>query len=240
MTQAFIPRLQRLLKTIVFKGRLSRLKWHDLRNVQPVSRHFGFDRGTPIDRYYIDKFLQTNRQLIKGRSLEVAESLYTKRFGENITDIEVLHVEKTRQATIVGDLTASETLPSDAIDCFICTQVYNCIFDFQKAIAGTHHLLRPGGVALVTVSGISPISRYDADRWGYFWNFCPQGILQAMQKVFGEGNVQLTCYGNSLAAIAFLKGLAAEELSEEELNYLDQDYPVSICLVATKAAPPQH
>jgi len=37
-----------------------------------------------------------------------------------------------------------------------------------------------------------------------------------------------------LAASAFLYGLATEELSQEELNYVDPDYEVCIAILAVK------
>ena len=200
-----------------------------------MSREFGFDRGTPIDRYYIEKFLAANTSLITGKVLEVAESHYSKKFGKEVTSFEVLHVEKTPKATIVGDLTKPETLPSAAVDCFVCTQVFNFIFDFQRAIDGAHQLLKPGGVLLATVSGISQISRFDADRWGHYWSFYPQGIGKSIKNVFGENQVEVLNFGNSLTAISFLKGVAMEELTAQELDFIDPDYPVSICIVARKA-----
>ena len=224
-----------LVKRILSKLRVSRLVWHDLRSVRPVSRTFGLDRGTPIDRYYIEKFLNENRADITGRVLEVAENYYSRKFGSQVDVYEILHVERNSQATIVGDLTKSETLPSNQIDCFICTQVLNFIFDFQKAIEGAHQILKPGGVVLATVSGISQVSRYDADRWGHFWSFYPQGIEQAFKKVFGENNVEVQTWGNSLTAISFLKGVALEELNTEELDFQDADYPVSITIRARKS-----
>jgi hypothetical protein len=223
-----------MVDLIFSKLRLSRLKWYDLKSVEPVSRKFGFDRGTPIDRYYIEKFLDNNRHHIRGNVLEVAESKYSKKFGSEVGKFEVLHVEKTSTATIIGDLSKPDTLPRDVIDCFICTQVFNFIYDFHKAIEGTHRLLKPGGVVLATVSGISQISRYDADRWGHFWSFYPQGIERAFKAVFGDSQVEVKSYGNSLSAIAFIKGLALEELKAEELEFMDADYPVSINILARK------
>lgn len=223
-----------MIKKIISRLGISRLRWHDLKNVNPVSTTFGFDRGTPIDRYYIEKFLKANSQHISGKVLEVAESHYSKKFGSAVTAYEVLHVEKNKNATIIGNLTQEETLPVNVIDCFICTQVFNFIFEFQKAIEGAHQLLKPGGVLLATVSGISQISRYDADRWGHYWSFYPQGIGKSLKKVFGEDNVMINSYGNSLTAISFLKGIAMEELSEQELDFADPDYPVSINIVAKK------
>jgi hypothetical protein len=214
--------------------KVSRLKWHDLRSVEPASRKFGFDRGVPIDRYYIEKFLNDHRQFIRGTTLEIADSLYTRKFGQDITAYEVLHVEKTAKATIVGDLSDAKTLPSNAIDCFVCTQTLNFIYDFKLAIRGAHQVLKPGGTFLATVGSISQISRYDADRWGHFWSFYPQGVKKAFDEIFGEGNVSVKMYGNSLSATSFLRGLASDELTKEELDFYDQDYPVTIGLVAIK------
>jgi len=52
---------------------LKKPQWHNLRTVQPISRVFGFDRGTPIDRVYIENFLEKNKNLIKGVVCEIAE-----------------------------------------------------------------------------------------------------------------------------------------------------------------------
>ncbi|HEV8514999.1 MAG TPA: methyltransferase domain-containing protein [Cyclobacteriaceae bacterium] len=206
-----------------------------MRSTQPVSKIFGWDRGIPIDRYYIEYFLKKNQNYIQGKVLEIAESKYSKQFGTGVTSFEILHVEQRSNVTIVGDLTKLESLPRNTIDCFICTQVLNFIYDFHKAIEGAHHLLKPEGVMLATVSGISQISRYDADRWGHFWSFYPQGIERAFKRVFGEHNVEVTAYGNSLSAISFVKGIAHQELTEAELNFHDADYPVTITIVARKA-----
>ena len=67
----------------------------------------------------------------------MAESTYTKRFDHGVTSFEVLHVdEENRKATIIGDLTLLESLPEKMVDCFICTQTLNFIFDIRKAVDG--------------------------------------------------------------------------------------------------------
>ena len=215
---------------------LSRIKWHDFRSVEPISRAFGTDRGTPVDRHYIDGFLESNRRHVKGRALEIAESSYTKKYDSGVTAFEVLHFTADNPAaTIVGDLTnAKATLPENRVDCFICTQTLNVIYDVRNAIKGIHQLLDAGGVALVTVPCISQISRYDADRWGDYWRFTPQSAYNLFAEVFGKENVEVQAYGNCLAAICFLKGLALEEMTKEELNHQDADFPLIIGIKAVK------
>ena len=41
-------------------------------------------------------------------------------------------------------------------------------------------------------------------------------------------------YGNVLSAITFLHGLSKEELHQEELDYVDQDYEVLVTVRAEK------
>lgn len=210
--------------------------FNDFSITKPVSTLFGYDRGTPIDRYYIEKFLTGKSQLLRGRVLEIGDSSYSRRFGgDNVTAFEVLHpTSRNRAATIVGDLTDSTTLPEAAVDCFICTQTFNFIFDVQKAVQGAHHLLKPGGVLLATVGGISQISRYDMDRWGDYWRFTTASIDRLFRPVFTEC-VEVECYGNVLAATAFLQGIVVEDLPDPALlDDRDEDYQLVIAIVARK------
>lgn len=221
------------------KKRLKRLwskpDWHNLKTVKPISRSFGFERGTPIDRIYIEDFLGKQKNHITGNTLEIAEDYYSKKFGVNVQKHEILHATADNtNATIIGDLADINTLPKDRIDCFICTQTLNFIYDFKKAIQGGRHLLKKNGVMLVTVAGISQISRYDMDRWGDFWRFNTLSMLTAFEEVFGKGQVEVDFYGNVLAATALLQGISAEELSQEELFFKDDDYQVTIVIKATK------
>lgn len=214
---------------------INRPNWHNLRSTKPVSEVFGYDRGTPLDRVYIEDFLQKNAGDIQGQVLEIGDDGYTQKFGADVLKNEVLHATpKNDEATIVGDLTNECTLPEDRFDCFICTQTLNFIYDVQKAIRGSWFLLKEGGVMLTTVAGISQISRYDMDRWGDFWRFTTLSAQKAFAEVFGPANIEVDCYGNVLSAIAFLEGISAEELSKKELFTKDDNYQVIITVRAVK------
>ncbi len=213
-----------------------RVEFNNLESTRPVSSLLGCDRGTPIDRYYIENFLQKNASLIKGSVLEIADSSYSRRFGgDRVTSFEVLHATSdNRKTTIIGDLTNLETLPENAVDCFICTQTFQFIFDVQKAITGAHHVLKPGGVLLATVSGISQISRYDMDRWGDYWRFTTASVKRLFEPVF-TGGIEIESFGNVLAATAFLQGLSVEDLPDRSLlDTIDYDYQSLITIVAWK------
>ncbi|HEY4658489.1 MAG TPA: hypothetical protein VIH11_03160, partial [Gemmatimonadaceae bacterium] len=116
----------------------------DLRAMEPASRLFGEDRGQPICRWYIERFLDEHRSLVWGRVLEVAERTYTRRFGgDRVTESAVLHVEAGNPAaTIVGNLATGDGIPGGCFDAAILTQTLQCIFDVQGAARTIHRLLR--------------------------------------------------------------------------------------------------
>jgi glycosyltransferase involved in cell wall biosynthesis/SAM-dependent methyltransferase len=205
-----------------------------LRRTSPVSAFFGFDRGKPVDRYYIERFLSEHAADIRGRVLEVGDRDYTERFGgEHVERSDVLHARSGNpEATLVGDLTTGEGIPEGAFDCIILTQVLPFVWDVPAAIATARRALKPGGVLLATAPGISQISRHDADRWGDYWRFTSQSIRRLFEAAFDD--LTITTYGNALSATAFLHGLAAEELRPRELDERHPDYEVTIAIRAVR------
>lgn len=193
----------------------------------PTSRVFGLDRGHPIDRYYIERFLETQAADIRGRVLEIGEDTYTRRFGgSRVRRRDVLHLWPEPQATIVADLTAADAIPDATFDCFIMTQTLPFIFDVRAALRHARRILKPGGVLLLTVPGISQVSRYDAERWGDYWRFTPQAVQRLLEEHFSAEAVRITTYGNVRVAAALLDGLAQEDLEPGVLDPVDPDYPV--------------
>lgn len=192
--------------------------------------------GTLIDRHYIESFLQENKRDIRGVVLEIAESAYTKQFDLGVTSFEVLHVDASNcKATIIGDLAQPETLPDKMVDCFICIQTLNFIFDVRKAIVGCFRLLKDGGAFLGTVSGISQIPRYDMDRWEDYWRFTDLSLKELFAEYFREENITIQTYGNVFAANAFLQGPEIEDIGDVSLlNINDSDYQVTLGIRAVR------
>ena len=210
---------------------------HPAGRLDPVSRLFGTDRGTPIDRYYIETFLKQHAHDVHGRVLEVGDATYTRQFGEQrVLQSDVLHaVAGNRKATIVGDLETGSNIPTGAFDCMILTQVLPFLYDVRGAVNAIHQSLRSGGVALATVPGISQISRYDMDRWGDFRRFTTLSVTRLFSDAFVGGTVEVKTHGNVLAATSFLQGLASHELSAADLDHVDPDYQLVITIRAAKA-----
>lgn len=200
----------------------------------PISLDFGHDRGTAIDRYYVEGFLARNAALIHGRVLEVGDDSYSRRFGASIDHQDILHVHAGNDmATLVGDISAPGTLPEAAFDCLVLTQTLHLIFDLKLAVERIHTALKPGGSALVTVPGISQIDR---GEWGasWFWSLTEASARRLFDPVFGAGNVTIEVHGNVFSATAFLQGLALEEVDRRKLDVVDRAYPVIIAICARK------
>lgn len=215
---------------------LFKVNWKNLRILSPISNVFGVDRGKPIDRYFIENFLDDRKDLIKGVVLEIGDNKYTKMFGFKVTKSEVLtyNIDDSSKNVIIGDLTKYDNLQNDKYDCIILTQTLNFIYDYKKAILGVYHLLKEGGSVLVTSSGISQISEYDNERWGDFWRFTENGLMKSFEEVFPKENIIIKSYGNVLSSISYLHGISSEELTEKELGYNDPNYPLLITLIAKK------
>jgi SAM-dependent methyltransferase len=212
------------------------VRFGDLRRVVPVSRWFGEDRGQPIDRYYIERFLQAHAADVRGRVLEVGDDGYTRRFGgDAVHRRDVLHVNPDNpRATIVADLALGEGIPVEAFDCIILTQTLQLVYDVASAVRVLHRSLVPGGVLLVTIPGISQIDR---GEWGssWYWSFTPLSARRLFEDHFPASALEIEVHGNVLSATAFLQGLASHELRPEELDACDPCYPVSILVRAVKA-----
>ena len=219
--------------------RPSSVSFGDLRRVTPLSREFGFDRGAPVDRRYIEGFLTRHAADVRGRVLEVKDAAYTRRFGGARVEVsDVLDVDATNpDATLIDDLTTGAQLPSDAFDCVLLTQTLHLIFDVHAAARTLHRILKPGGVLLLTVPGITQIPRVESSSW--YWSFSSLAAERLFGGAFAGGTVDVASHGNVLAATAFLYGLAERELRDHELDANDPDYPVTITVRAVKGGAPR-
>ncbi len=205
-------------------------------SASPLSRDFGHDRGLPIDRYYIEQFLAANTGDIRGRVLEIGDDSYSRRFGgEAIERQEILHVHtENPKATIVGDLSMPGILPEGVLDCVVLTQTLHLVYDMKAAVAQIRQSLKPGGVALVTVPGITSIDR---GEWGasWYWSLTPASARRLFSEAFGEEAVTLTTFGNVYSATVFLHGAALEEVDRAKLGTYDEAFPVIIAIRAQAA-----
>ena len=208
------------------------IRFGNLRRTSPISDHWGRDRGTPIDRWYIERFLAVHAADISGRVLEVRDPGYVQRFGHDLARIDILDVDTANvRATIVADLATPESLPDSAFGAIVLTQVLQYVADVPAAVANLARALAPGGVLLISVPAIGRIGRSDVGV--DLWRFTPAGLRRVVEEAFGV-NVAVEAEGNVFAALAFLAGAAAEELSESELVSRDECFPVVVLARAVR------
>lgn len=217
-------------------GRNPPIDFGDLRHIKPVDSSFGLGRGKPVDRYYIEHFLGRHASSIRGRVLEVAEDTYTVQFGgARVSCSDILHVDASNpRATLTGVLVEAQAIPDDAFDCFICTHTLTYIYEVKRAVSTIHRMLKPGGVVLVTVPGISQISPYDRNQWGEYWRFTARSLARLLGESFRSQDVVVEAYGNVLTATAFLQGLCIDDLRQDELDHRDDRYPMLVAGRAVK------
>lgn len=236
---------QEFRNRVVRMQRRYRLQWPRMGSVDfgnfyritPISPIFGIDRGLPIERYYIEKFLGEHSADVRGHCLELGDPYYINNFGGNrVTKIDVLHyVEGNPQATIVADITCADHIPAHTFDCIIFTQTLQMIYDIKTALRHLYRILKPDGVLLLTSHGISKIGRQlGRDHWGEYWHITTQSAAKLFEETFPDADVTVGSYGNVLTAMCALHGIVSDEIDKKELDYLDSDFEVIVTVRAVK------
>ena len=209
----------------------------DLRRVTPIDSNWGFERGTPIDRVYVERFIGAHARDIHGRVLEIAAPDYTNQFGTGVERSDVLMAKAGNpEATIVGDLADAPHIESDTFDCAIVTQTLQFVYDVRGVLATLERILVPGGVLLATAPGITKISPYEDEEYGEWWHFTGRSLRRLAEEAFGPDRVEVATYGNVLAATGFLYGLAASDLGSHGLDAHDRLFEVVVGLRAVKGS----
>ena len=207
----------------------------ELHRLTPIDRNFGWSRGRPIDRHYIEGFLSFHSNDIQGRVLEFQSNTYTREFGgTRVTHVDILDCSRLNpRATIVADIAQANSISPDTYDCIICTQVLCLVFDLRGAVDNLRRILKYGGVVLVTVPGIAH-KRVSDESTEDYWRLTSNSARRLFAEAFGSENVEVKTYGNVLAATAFLHGLAVEELSVHEIDYNDPEQEITVAVRAVK------
>ena len=211
------------------------VRFGSLGRTTPIAPMWPARFGRPIDRWYIDRFLEAEAASIRGAVLEVGDLGYTNRFGgPGVTSRSILHspIGAGPDVTYVADLADAPELPDQRFDCVILPQTLLFIYDVTDAVATLHRILRPGGVALVTVPGITHSVPSDKEQWGQYWSFTDDSLRRLFGDVFGPGNIEVTSRGNVLTATAFLHGLVVDDVRPRHFEIDDPAYPLILTVKA--------
>jgi SAM-dependent methyltransferase len=190
-----------------------------------ISNHYCCDRGKPIDRRFIEQFIKSNRAGISGSVLEVQDPTYTYRFGTNVTRSIVVGIAPGKHITLISDLQDLKEIESDSVDCVLLAQTLQFVYDLRAAMSAAFRVLKPGGTLILTVPGIQPLG---PDEGPHCWSSTPHSARKLLAESFG----------NVLTAVAFLHGLALEELDPILVDEHDSRYPIIIGVKAIKLHSP--
>jgi hypothetical protein len=216
----------------LFARGLPRPRWGNMRRLTPFSTQFGFDRGTPIDRVYLHRFLDQHRDCICGDVLEIQLPGYTRKYGRDLGRTDSVDVNPDHSPTYVCDLAKSEAvIPSDFYDCFLLPNTLSVLPDLEGCLRNAMRVVKPGGCVLATGACLAPMcDPPDSD----FWRLHAPTYRMILSKAWSGIPVEVESFGNCLAAAAFLMGLCAEELTDEELWTNDRRYPIATTIFARK------
>lgn len=214
------------------------IRWGSLRRTEPVCPEWGLSRGTPIDRFYIERFVAEHGSVITGDVMEMADDGLVRRFGTSAR-AHVVDVDAGNpHATIVADLCVPGSLPAAAFDAVVLTQTLQYLRDLPAALANLAHAVRPSGTVLITVPALGPL---DPDWLGELslWRWTPNGLMQTLADGLPGWSCHVRGAGNVLACIGFLAGASVEDLTERELLHHDPRNPLIATAVARRPAAPE-
>jgi Methyltransferase domain len=204
--------------------------WGNLRRVSPLSPNFGFERGTPVDRFYLHRFLDMHRARITGRVLEVQIPSYTRTYGHDIEISHTVDINSTFAATYTCDLADAPRIPSDYYDCFLLPNTLQHVQDLAGVLRTALRVVKTGGSILASAPVLLPLIP-DGDD---YWRFSPAGWRRLLEREWAGCDVAIEAHGNCLSASASMYGIALEELSDDELSVHDPRYPVLVTIACRK------
>jgi SAM-dependent methyltransferase len=208
-------------------------RFGDVTRTHPLTE-WGEERGTPVDRWYIERYLAQHREVIGGRVLEVKDDHYGSSLGAAVVEVVDIDAANPR-ATVVGDLCDAATLEPGRYDAAVVTQTLQLVGDPAAAVRNLLASLRPGGALVLTVPCLSRLCA-SSD----LWRWTPPGVRRLLRDAAPEAAVvDVSGLGNGLAARGFLFGLAAEDLPSRALEVQDSEQPLVVGAVVRAPASPR-
>jgi hypothetical protein len=210
-------------------GRLNQptIDWGDLDAAAPLGLATGADRGTPVDERWFASFLREHVADLRGDvatlGATAAAAMQQMRQACDAAGTEFVDV---------GDL---RSLGEVQFDCLVVTS-----FDgaFDRIVDGLHtmqRMLRPGGTlfcmlpaAIGLTNGASP-----GRRSGH--GFTEAAVRRLFAKLFPADAFAVRTYGNVLANLAVIYGLAAEDIPADARDSIDPWHPLLHCVRAVNS-----
>ncbi len=205
------------------------IDWGDLKKTVPICQAFGLTRGTPVDRYYLSKFIKEIQTQIGGNILEIGGTPKDKDFYQINpgTSYQILNLEAGPGVDIVGDAHEVSVIKPESLDSVIIFNVLEHCYAPWVVVENIYTWLKPGGKCFAMVPSAIRVHATPVDYW--------RPLPDAFAWMFRNFSQQkLYVYGNPTSVIASYHGIAVEELTPEELDPYHPDYPVATCILAEK------
>jgi len=228
-----IEEFTKSVKNLEIMGLLSPVKgsldWGDLKKTVPICQAFGLTRGTPVDRYYLSKFLADVKSQITGNILEIGgtpkdKDFYSINLGNSYR---ILNMEAGAGVDIIGDVHDISLVEPNSLDSVIIFNVLEHCYAPWIAVENIYKWLKPGGKCFAMVPSSIRLHATPSD----YWRPLPDGFAWIFRNYSQQ---KLYVYGNPITVIASYHGIAVEELTVEELDAVHPDYPVATCMLAQK------
>jgi SAM-dependent methyltransferase len=227
--EAFVDLARELFVGGLLSRPVGEIDLGDLRRLAPFDPMFGFTRGTPIDRYYLERFIEHIRPEVRGAVLEIGGKRANREtYGfDAATEYRAMDIKRSPDVDLVGDVHDRGLIPPGTLDAIV---IFNVLEHCARPWVVAENLrgwLRVGGKVFAMVPSVQRVHRQPRDYWRPY----PDG----MEALFADfARCQLFVYGNPLTALAAIMGIAVQELSTDELDRVNTGYPVATCVIAEK------
>jgi SAM-dependent methyltransferase len=201
-----------------------RLLWS--RRILPVSTDFGWSRGTPVGRFYVNDFVAEKAKGLSGIILEFGEPRYRHYFS-NVEQYKVVDVVAGPHVDFVCDIHNVSSMPQAFFDVIVCTQVLEHVERPEDALRELRKLLKKDGRLICTVPFLAHIHYVPTD----YYRFSIDAITSALSRA-GFEVLDARNSGNALVTIGSLLGFSAQDFSSSEMAVVDNLYPFNILTFA--------
>jgi SAM-dependent methyltransferase len=198
--------------------------------------------GTPIVRHYWARFLEAHRRDIRGQALEIGTTATIWKYAPaELERADAIDLSAHNpEINVVADLSRASHVPAESYDCFVNQFTMHVIYDAEAALYHSVRLLKPGGVLLINFTCLDYYFAGGLDMhtgsplYVHHW-FTPIQVENLLRGAgLSSGDFEIKIFGNLLVRIAYQLNMSAEELTDRELDFLDEGYPLLICARVVK------
>jgi hypothetical protein len=211
-----VPLIKRI-RRFLFARKVGRLRFGALANSDSFSGEPAAGQDD-LAAYYTTAFLAAHAALLKGRILVVG-TLPVPLRGAQVSHIGVAELDRGG-------------VPDEGYDGAVLVGVLGQVDDPQEGLRRVVAACRPGAVLLATLPGVVRAEPGFEDS--HQWRFTQHLAKRMFDAVAPPASVQVTAFGNVLAAVACAAGSPADALTRTQRDRQDAPYPLVIGVQASR------